>query len=172
VRPNSSVQKKCCWCGALYNECDMIFGIPKCPVCFRGEKFIYVDRQGNPMPDYKPHKVFDGDADYRNDKDDGCMMATLWFGKPIACTEGCPFKPDCIEWLNSGGLATLTKLLSRRKQIMAAYRLQDSHKPRSIIAKTVNAPQSTVNSWLRRRKDFEPIVKSGDISAILVGVKP
>ena len=171
MRPNSSVQKKCSWCGALYDECDMMFGVSRCPECFYGEKFIYVDRQGKPMPDYKPHSNGNGDADYRNDKDDGCKIALLWFGRPVTCHTECPFKPDCLEYLSVSRRAMITKLLNKRDQIEKAYRLYDLHEPIRAIAREVKAPRSTIDNWIKRRSDYEPVIRHGDISGILVGVR-
>lgn len=56
MRPNATVQRKCLWCGHIYDESDMLFGIVRCPSdrCWMPEKFIYIDAAGNPRPDYKP----------------------------------------------------------------------------------------------------------------------
>jgi hypothetical protein len=167
MRQIAVVQKKCLRCGHIYENCDMIFGVHKCPKCFRAENFEYVDQHGRAMPDFTPHKLFDGDADYRDDRDDGCKLATLWFGTEVKCVEQCPFKPDCAEWLGKSHRAIIVKILKRRAYIKTVYLLFDLGMRDGEIVKLTNLSRGVVAWWKVRRGCYEPIIKYGDISGFL-----
>jgi len=162
MNPKSTVRKKCLECGYIYDDAEMMFGIKRCPndQCFKVERFVYVDANGKEKPQYAPHES-------SADKDEACLYASLYLDVPreiLTCTNDCPFKPDCVDWLDKPRLSHLKRLFVKMSKIKMTYNMRDKNILVRNIADVLEVPVDTVSFWLSRRRYYEPIINNGDIS--------
>lgn len=100
-----AVTKKCLSCGHIYTNCDMLWGIKKCPNCWNAERFEYT-RETNGGKQYTKAKSAKCAA--TNIKrwqlgleengfvpDHGCREARAIVNHPVQCT-ACPLE-KCLE---------------------------------------------------------------------------
>jgi hypothetical protein len=153
MRPRRDTEKRCLWCGAVYSECDRIFGIPKCPRCFRGEKFIYIDKQGNPKPDYEPHTT-NGDW-IPTFEDIGCEFATDFVGSQSRCVY-CPF-PKCVD--DKEITQAERDYLKQWRIMIQVYDLADGGLKPIVISHKTGVSKYLIGEWLKRRDFFEPFIR-------------
>ena len=119
-------RKRCRYCGHVYTHCLLIFGINKCPKCWRQESFDYINpkngqkvRVVQQVRHYTQKEMIDTE-DIPWHPDQGCSIAAIVAGGPVTCQK-CPFN-ECIEVLQDRGELPRQNVVQRAREYVGAKR--------------------------------------------------